>query len=98
MNALAISDSTREHFEEYNRVIIESGLKINAGTEDAAVFERHGDAQFANVQFGGAISDYSEALRLRPDGRELLLKRAKAEWLDGRDLDALRDWLNCRRK
>ncbi len=96
MNALSLGDSMREHFEEYNNVIIESNFTVHDNPNDAAAYEQRGDAQFAIVQFGDAIKDYSEALRLRPDGRELLLKRAKAEWLDGRDSDALRDWLKYR--
>ncbi|MBU0479698.1 MAG: hypothetical protein KKG47_01220 [Proteobacteria bacterium] len=97
-NALAIADSTREHFEEYNKVIIEGGLQINDASTEAGVYERRGDALFANMQFGDAVKDYSEALRLGPDGRrDLVLKRAKAAWLDGRDFDALRDWLQYRR-
>ena len=97
MNAISLADSTREHSEEYNKVIIESSLKINDAQGDAVTYERRGDAQFASAQFGDAIKDYSEALRLRPAGRELILKRAKAEWLDGRDFAALRDWLKYRR-
>jgi hypothetical protein len=96
MNVLSLGDSMREHFDDYQKVIIESNFTINNNPQDAAAYERRGDAQFAIVQFRDAIEDYSAALRLRPGDRDLLLKRAKAEWLEGRDGDALRDWRQSR--
>lgn len=95
-NVLALADSTREHFQEINRVIIDTTLAIHERPDDADALERLGDAQFAAAQFGDAITDYTDALRLRPEGRDLLRKRAKAEWLDGRDLAAFRDWMKSR--
>ena len=95
-NALSLADSVREHREEYSNVISQSNFTIRDAPEDADAYERRGDAQFGDLRFRDAIKDYSEALRLRPGNRELLLKRAKAEWLEGRDSDALSDWLKYR--
>lgn len=96
MNSLSISDWKEGQYESYQDVIIECNDTLYHDQNDAAAYERRGDAQFAIVQFSDAITDYSAALRLRPERRDLLLKRAKAEWLDGRDFDALRDWLFSR--
>ncbi len=96
MNSLSLAGWTEEQYRGYQDVTIECDDAIYHNPENAATYERRGDAWFATVQYREAIADYSEALRLRPDRRELLLKRAKAEWLEGRDYDALRDWLKSR--
>lgn len=96
MNSLSLSGWTEEQYRGYLDVIIGCNDAIDRDPNDAASYERRGDAQFAVAQFRDATADYGEALRLAPDRRELLLKRAKAEWLDGRDSAALRDWLKSR--
>lgn len=96
MNSLSVSGRTNEEYLDYQNVVIECSDAIYHYPEDAAAYERRGDAQFAMVQYRDAMADYSEALRLRPDRREILLKHAKAAWLDGRNYDALRDWLKSR--
>ncbi len=93
MNTLSLSDLSEREFRSLQNTIIECSDALNHNPHDAETFEKRGDAQFAVVQFDDAITDYTEALRLNPEHRGLLLKRAKAEWLNGRDFDAVRDWL-----
>ena len=81
---------------QFGLVVKRSSGTLYQNPGDADALERRGEAQFAMLQFGAAISDYREALRLRPERKELRLKRAKAEWLDGRDGTALRDCLAVR--
>lgn len=93
MNSLSLSDWSDHEFDNLQSTIIECSDAIYHNADDANAYEKRGDAQFAIVQFDDAISDYTAALRLHPERRDLLLKRAKAEWLNGRDYDAVRDWL-----
>lgn len=95
-NNLSLIELRNERPDGNRDAVIEYDQAIYHDPNDAAAYERRGDAQFSDTRFSDAIADYSEALRLLPDRRELLLKRAKAEWLDGRDYDALRDWLKSR--
>jgi len=96
MNRLSVAGWNERDLERYQDAIIENSDALYRNRNDATAYEQRGDAQFATVQFSEAVADYSEALRLLPDRRELLLKRAKAHWLDGHDYDALRDWLSSR--
>lgn len=95
-NSLALGGWSEDEYQRYQDVIIESGSQLYQEPGNADALERRADAQFAIVQFGDAITDYDAALRLRPDDKGLLRKRAQAEWLEGRDMDALRDWLRSR--
>lgn len=92
-NSLALSGWSEAEYQRYQEVIIESGSLLYQDPGNVAALEQRADAQFALVQFGDAIAGYDAALRLRPGDKGLLRKRAKAEWLDGRDGEALRDWL-----
>ncbi len=95
-NNLSLSGWTEEQYRDYQDVIIECDQTIHHNPNDAAAFERRGDAQFAIIQFRDAIADYSEALRHSSDRPKLLLKRSKAKWLNGDDFNALQDWLKYR--
>ena len=75
-NSLALTGWSEDEYRRYQETVSDSS---------DALYQNPGDAQFSMLQFGDATSDYSEALRLRPERKELRLKRAKAEWLDGRN-------------
>lgn len=95
-NSLALAGWSEDEYRHYQETVSDCNGALYESPGDADALERRGDAQFAMLQFGDAISDYSDALRLRPERKELRLKRAKAQWLDGRDSGALRDWLAAR--
>jgi tetratricopeptide (TPR) repeat protein len=95
-NALSLPRLTEEQYGSLVDVINETSMAIRQDPADAASYESRGDAQFAMMQFREAIEDYSKALQLVPDQRDVLQKRAKAEWLEGRDTDAFKDWLKSR--
>ncbi len=93
-NYLDLSNrSSREEIDRYQGVLSECYHALQQNPNDAAALELSGDARLALMQIRDAIDDYTKALRLRPDRRELLRKRAKAHWLYERDRDAFRDWL-----
>lgn len=93
MNQVIFSQRMEGQREFFLEAASEGYQAIKRDENDADAYERRGDAEFALEEFNTAVSDYSEALRLRPNRHELFRKRAKAEWLDGHDSNALRDWL-----
>lgn len=92
-NYLALSDLAQGENSRYGDLIGDCYRALQQNPNDAAAHELRGDAHMATADIYAAIADYSEAARLRPDRHEILRKRAKAKWLYGRDIEALRDWL-----
>lgn len=91
-NLVIFSQQMEGRREFFLEAAHESHEAISRNGNDAEAYEQRGDAEFALEEFNRATEDYSKALRLRPNRHELYRKRAKAEWFDGHDSNAFRDW------